>query len=94
MSASGEHSVSEGATTAGASGERATPARGPGPSEPMRGPGRFMSGMSTEKALDFKGSGRRLLATLRPYRLLTILALTLAVGSVVLSVLEIGRAHV
>src|ERR1700743_2033226 len=53
----------------------------------MRGPARFMSGMSTEKALDFKGSGMRLLGLLKPYRLLTILALTLAVGSVTLSVL-------
>ena len=42
--------------------ERATPARGPGPAAGERGgPGRFMSGMSTEKALDFKGPGRRLL---------------------------------
>src|SRR3984885_7894247 len=73
--------------SAEANGERATPARGPGPAAGERGPARFMSGMSTEKALDFKGSGKRLLATLRPYRLLTILALTLAVGSVTLSVL-------
>ncbi|MGH3261874.1 MAG: hypothetical protein ACRDNS_07765, partial [Trebonia sp.] len=67
--------------------ERATPQRGPGPGAPMRGPARFMSGMSTEKALDFKGSSRRLLGLLRPYRPLVILALTLAVGSVTLSVL-------
>ena len=69
--------------------ERATPERGPGPgpAAPMRGPARFMSGMSTEKALDFKGSGKRLLGLLRPYRLLVILALILAVGSVTLSVL-------
>jgi ATP-binding cassette, subfamily B, multidrug efflux pump len=67
--------------------ERPTPARGLGPSEPARGPARFMSGLSTEKPLDFKGSGRRLLGLLRPYRLLTILALTLAVASVTLSVL-------
>src|ERR1700759_4565626 len=53
----------------------------------MRGPARFMSGMSTEKALDFKGSGLRLLRLLSPYRVLTILALTLAVGSVTMSVL-------
>ena len=68
-------------------GERATPKRGPGPAATMGGPGRFMGGMSTEKALDFKGSGRRLLGTLSPYRLLMILALTLAVGSVTLAVL-------
>ena len=73
--------------SSGATEERATPERGPGPAAPMRGPARFMSGMSTEKALDFKGSGMRLLATLRPYRLLTILALVLAVASVTMSVL-------
>jgi len=73
--------------SAGANEERATPERGPGPAAPMRGPARFMSGMSTEKALDFKGSGRRLLGLLRPYRLLTILALTLAVASVTMAVL-------
>ena len=70
-----------------ASEERAVPARGPGPGAAMRGPARFAGGMSTEKALDFKGSGRRLLGMLSPYRLLVILALTLAVGSVTLSVL-------
>jgi ATP-binding cassette subfamily B multidrug efflux pump len=68
-------------------GERATPKRGPGPGAPMGGPGRFMSGMSTEKALDFKGSSRRLLGMLSPYRLLMILGLTFAVGSVTLAVL-------
>ncbi|MGH3248082.1 MAG: ABC transporter ATP-binding protein, partial [Trebonia sp.] len=67
--------------------ERATPARGPGPEGGARGPARFMSGMSTEKALDFKGSGKRLLRLLRPYRLLMILALILAVASVTMSVL-------
>src|ERR1700722_10991599 len=71
----------------GANDERATPERAPGPGPAMRGPARFMGGMSTEKALDFKGSGMRLLATLRPYRVLTILALTLAVASVTMSVL-------
>jgi ATP-binding cassette subfamily B protein len=53
----------------------------------MNGPGRFMGGMSTEKALDFKGSGRRLLGMLSPYRLLMILGLTFAVSSVTLAVL-------
>ncbi len=32
----------------------------------MGGPARFMGGMSTEKALDFKGSGRRLLGHAQP----------------------------
>jgi ATP-binding cassette, subfamily B, multidrug efflux pump len=69
------------------SGERATPKRGPGPGPTMAGPARFMGGMSTEKALDFKNSGRRLLATLRPYRILVTLAVSLAIGSVTLAVL-------
>jgi ATP-binding cassette subfamily B multidrug efflux pump len=68
-------------------GERATPKRGPGPGPTVGGPARFMGGMSTEKALDFKGSGRRLLAMLSPYRLLMILGLTFAVASVTLAVL-------
>ena len=41
----------------------------------------------TGKALDFKGSGRRLLGLLRPYRLLMILSLILAVASVTMTVL-------
>ena len=46
-----------------------------------------MSGMSTEKSLDFRGSSRRLLGTLAPYRLLVITSLVLATVSVTLSVL-------
>jgi ATP-binding cassette, subfamily B, multidrug efflux pump len=73
-------------------GERATPKRGPGPATGMgpgaaRGPGAFMGGMSTEKALDFRGSGLRLLALLKPYRVLVVAALVLCVGSVTLAVL-------
>jgi ATP-binding cassette, subfamily B, multidrug efflux pump len=68
-------------------GERATPKRGPGPAATMGGPARFMGGMSTEKALDFKGSSRRLVRTLSPYRKLTVLALSFAVASVTLAVL-------
>jgi ATP-binding cassette, subfamily B, multidrug efflux pump len=73
-------------------GERATPRRGPGPAAGIgpgagRGPGGFMSGMSTEKALDFSGSSRRLLSMLRPYRVLWACALGLAIGSVTLTVL-------
>lgn len=82
--------ASESADTAGpaeVNEERPTPARGPGPTEPVRGPARFMNGLSTEKPLDFKGSGKRLLSLLSPYRLLVITALTLAVASVTLSVL-------
>jgi ATP-binding cassette, subfamily B, multidrug efflux pump len=73
-----------------ATGERATPKRGLGPAGgmgPGRGPGAFMGGMSTEKALDFKGSSRRLLRLLYPYRALVTIALMLAAGSVTLAVL-------
>jgi ATP-binding cassette, subfamily B, multidrug efflux pump len=71
-------------------GERATPQRGPGPAAgpgPGRGPAAFMGGMSTEKSLDFRGSSRRLLGTLAPYRPLVITSLVLATVSVTLSVL-------
>jgi ATP-binding cassette, subfamily B, multidrug efflux pump len=71
-------------------GERATPKRGLGPAAGMgagRGPGAFIGGMSTEKALDFRGSGLRLLYLLKPYRALVIAALVLCVGSVTLAVL-------
>nr|WP_222853922.1 ABC transporter ATP-binding protein [Fodinicola acaciae] len=44
-----------------------------------------MSGMSTEKALDFKGSGRRLLKLLKPQRLLVGVVLALGVISVALT---------
>jgi ATP-binding cassette subfamily B multidrug efflux pump len=74
-------------SASGAGQEPPAPARGPGPAAPLRGPARFMSGLSTEKPLDFKGSGRRLLAMLRPYRPLVTLALILAAASVTLSVL-------
>jgi ATP-binding cassette, subfamily B, multidrug efflux pump len=75
-----------------AAGERATPKRGLGPATGMgpgagRGPGAFMGGMSTEKALDFRGSGLRLLSLLKPYRALVVTALLLCVGSVTLAVL-------
>jgi ATP-binding cassette subfamily B protein len=51
-----------------------------------RGPGAFMSGMPTEKSLDFKGSSRRLLGVLRPERPLIITILLMTVASVGLSV--------
>jgi ATP-binding cassette subfamily B multidrug efflux pump len=74
-------------------GERATPQRGLGPATGMgpgaaRGPGAFMGGMSTEKALDFRGSSLRLLSLLKPYRVLAAVALVLCVGSVTLAVLS------
>ena len=79
-------------------GERATPKRAPGPAGGpgmARGPAAFMSGMSAEKSLDFKGSSKRLLRTLRPERPLMLLALAFAAASVTLSVLGpriLGRA--
>jgi ATP-binding cassette, subfamily B, multidrug efflux pump len=79
----------DGAASHGA-GERATPKRGPGPAAgpgPGRGPAAFMGGMSTERSLDFRGSGRRLVGTLAPHRLLVITSLALATVSVALSVL-------
>ena len=88
---SGEESTAPGAAgPGGAHQDQAVPVRGPGPAAAgpgMRGPARFMGGMSTEKALDFKGSGKRLLALLRPYRLIASLAVALAVVGVTLTVL-------
>ncbi len=46
-----------------------------------------MSGMPTERALDFKGSSRRLLRLLNPYRALVTAALVLAASGVTLAVL-------
>jgi ATP-binding cassette subfamily B protein len=46
-----------------------------------------MGGMPTEKSLDFRGSSRRLLRTLRPERPLIVVTLLLAVASVTLTVL-------
>ncbi len=69
-------------------GERPTPKRGPGPAAGMaHGPARFMGGMSTEKALDFRVSSRRLLRTLSPQRALIAAALVTGVISVTLAVL-------
>ena len=68
-------------------GERPTPARGPGPAGGMgRGPAAMMGGMPTEKALDFKGSGRRLMQLLRPQRIIIGMAILLGIASVTLSV--------
>jgi ATP-binding cassette subfamily B protein len=68
-------------------GERATPARGPGPAPgTARGPAAFMAGRSVEKALDFRSSSLRLLRMLGPQRTYLIGALLFGVGSVVLSV--------
>src|SRR5207244_244965 len=69
-------------------GERATPKRGPGPAPGSNvGPARFMGGMSTEKALDFRASSKRLLRMLSPQRPLIVTALVMGVVSVALSVM-------
>nr|WP_312886851.1 ABC transporter ATP-binding protein [Actinocrinis puniceicyclus] len=77
--------------------ERAVPKRGPGPAPGgfRGGPAAFMGGRSTEKSLDFKNSGLRLLRTMRPERALIVVAVLLGIGSVGLSVLGprvLGRA--
>jgi ATP-binding cassette, subfamily B, multidrug efflux pump len=75
--------------------ERATPARAPGPGGVARGPAAWMAGRSVEKSLDFRGSGLRLLRTLRPQQHLIIATLLLALASVVLAVIGpkiLGRA--
>jgi ATP-binding cassette subfamily B protein len=54
-----------------------------------------MAGRSVEKSLDFRGSSKRLLGTLRPQRMLIIATLALGAGSVALAVLGpkiLGRA--
>jgi len=74
----------------------AAPARAPGPDPAARrGPGAFMAGRPVEKSLDFRGSGLRLLRTLRPERLLLVAVLALGALSVGLTVLGpkiLGRA--
>ena len=68
--------------------ERVVPKRGMGPQPgERRGPAAFMAGQSTEKALDFKGSSRRLLGTLSPERPLMLFALLLTAIGVTLNVL-------
>ena len=66
-------------------GERAIPARAPGPGTGMaRWTG---GGMPTERSLDFRGSGLRLLRTLRPERGMIAAALLSGVASVALAVI-------
>jgi ATP-binding cassette subfamily B protein len=71
----------------GKAGERAVPTRSLGPSAgERRGPAAFMAGRGTEKALDFKGSSKRLLQTLQPERLLVFTTMFMACCSVALTV--------
>ncbi|GGX83428.1 multidrug ABC transporter ATP-binding protein [Streptomyces hiroshimensis] len=76
----------------GAGGPAAPARRGPAPAT---GIARFMGGQPTERSMDFAGSSKRLLGTLRPERALITVALVLCVASVALSVLGpkiLGRA--
>ncbi len=66
--------------------------RGPAPAT---GVARFMGGQPTERSMDFAGSAKRLLGTLRPERALITAALVMCVASVALSVIGpkiLGRA--
>ncbi|WP_435854901.1 ABC transporter ATP-binding protein [Streptomyces triculaminicus] len=65
------------------SGQGAGQRRGPAPAV---GIARFMGGQPTEKSMDFRGSGGRLLSLLRPERTVIAVALFLGVASVALSV--------
>jgi ATP-binding cassette subfamily B multidrug efflux pump len=68
-------------------GEQPTPAPRRGPAAPgMRGPMMGLT-MPAEKSMDFGGSGRRLLSTLRPERGPVVVVIALAVTSVALVVL-------
>lgn len=77
-----------------AAGEQSAPAPRRGPA-PAIGPARMMGGQPTEKSMDFKGSGKRLLSQMRPERGVIGLGLVLAVASVTLTVVGpkvLGRA--
>ena len=70
-------------------GERVTPARDlrpAGTGMTGRGPAAFMGGMSTEKALNFSGSSKRLLRMLAPQRALMVTAVVMGAVSVLFSV--------
>ena len=64
-----------------------TPPRGPMGGGPMRGgPGGYMMGGPVQKARDFKGTLRKLVAYLAPYRRVIVLVFILAIGSTVFSI--------
>ncbi|GGN54921.1 multidrug ABC transporter ATP-binding protein [Streptomyces kronopolitis] len=82
------------AAKAPAADEQSAPAPRRGPA-PAVGPGRMMGGQPTEKSMDFKGSGKRLLSQMRPERGVIGFGLVLAVASVALTVVGpkvLGRA--
>ncbi|HEY8547906.1 MAG TPA: ABC transporter ATP-binding protein [Acidimicrobiales bacterium] len=66
--------------------EKASPARHPGPPGGTRPGPPFLGGIPTERALDLKGSGRRLLRMLGPERWLMVFTVLLAAASVTLTV--------
>ncbi len=69
-------------------GERVTAARHKNTGAATSGPGRWMgSGAPPEKAMDFKGSLRRLLRLLQPQRVILIAVLLLGAASVALTVI-------
>ncbi|WP_410580788.1 ABC transporter ATP-binding protein [Amycolatopsis sp. lyj-108] len=83
-----ESTVSSSDTAAKPVGERASAARGPGPSGGAgRGPAAFMGGQPAEKALDFKGSLKRLLRLLQPQRAMLYGILMFGIVSVALNVI-------
>jgi ATP-binding cassette subfamily B protein len=90
-SPSPEVPTTNGEAPAAGVGERVTPKRdlrpdsgfGPG----GRGPMGFMGGMSTQKALNFSGSSKRLLRMLAPERAMIVIALALGTLSVLFSVI-------
>ncbi|RSM53576.1 multidrug ABC transporter ATP-binding protein [Amycolatopsis sp. WAC 01376] len=83
-----ESTVSSSDTAAKPVGERASAARGPGPAGGAgRGPAAFMGGQPAEKALDFKGSLKRLLRLLQPQRAMLYGILTFGIVSVALNVI-------
>ncbi|MDX2647921.1 ABC transporter ATP-binding protein [Streptomyces sp. NPDC001902] len=60
------------------------PRRGPAPTA---GPMRFMGGQPTERSMDFKGSGKRLLGLMRPERTLVVAMLACTTLGVALNVI-------
>ena len=87
----GEAAGAGGAAEAVGAGERVTPKRDLRPNSGFgpggRGPMGFMGGMSTQKALNFSGSSKRLLRMLAPQRALMIIALAMGTLSVAFSVI-------
>jgi ATP-binding cassette, subfamily B, multidrug efflux pump len=80
-------SGSAGSGSAESSGGVGRPGSAGAPAQRQAGPAAWMNGPSLERAQDFRGSLRRLVATLRPERALLIITTLLGAGSVAASVL-------